>query len=190
VVRDSLLILSYDRRGALLNTSAPILGTSRAILAEVRTTSQSRTIASTRATPLPVVREPPIAVGAMSYYVHRDVESEIDVYSASGALRATVRVEPHVRNRRYVPSRLGVVLGDSATVGGFLTDDAGNLWYELDETPTHAIWWVLGPTGSLLGEVRTPAGFRVLDIRLGFITGVRVGDDGDVVQAYSLRRRL
>lgn len=67
------------------------------------------------------------------------------------------------------------------SVGGveMLTDDAGRLWLEAgnaplvgDTGPVSRVWWVFDTTGSLLGSVSMPRGFRALHISRDRILGL------------------
>ena len=94
-------------------------------------------------------------------------------------------------------------------IGRILPDQEGNLWvmaYPPVETPTNsyrfiitssafveeggARWRVLGPSGEVVAEVRTPPGLFPLEIGEDYVLGMRKDEyDVEVIELYSLARR-
>ena len=86
-----------------------------------------------------------------------------------------------VRGRAYTRSQVREM--------GFLSDDLGNLWYQVENTAgADHKWLVLAGDGSLVGTTHTPRAVRVLRVTQDYLVGVRVTEDHDVVEVYTLRR--
>ncbi len=86
--------------------------------------------------------------------------------------------------------------GFKPAYAGLMVDEAGYLWVREYTFPTFIEpdrgpqrWWVFDPEGQWLGEISTPAGFRVEGITKDFVMGVSSGgDDVERVELYSLRK--
>jgi hypothetical protein len=184
IYRDSIRLLHFTAAGIADRVSSPILAPSRAVSV---TRTQGGAFVNYPVYPSRVLRDRPVVVGNGVLYVQRDVESEVGIYLPAGGLRALVRFQAtqgnvdDVRGRAYTRSQV--------TEMGFLSDDLGNLWYQVENTAgADNKWLVLAGDGSLVGTALTPGSVRVLRVAQDYLVGVRVTEDHDVVEVYALRR--
>ncbi|HEX8696856.1 MAG TPA: hypothetical protein VF746_30840 [Longimicrobium sp.] len=163
-------------------------------------------------------RSTSFAVGRDRLFAADNASFDIAEIDSSGKLVRRIRrdVEPRPANRvdvqRYreflrdrdlsgVPAGLrGAAARRAASIPHRATlpalndmhvDADGNLWVERYRVPGSGpgTWDVLDPDGRWLGAVRTPAGFRITEIRRDYLLGVAAEEsDGEQVQLYRLLR--
>ncbi|HEX7051583.1 MAG TPA: hypothetical protein VF188_15355 [Longimicrobiales bacterium] len=108
------------------------------------------------------------------------------------ALAAVIALRPDDANRRRQLERWFAETPIPETMPAFSAlrlDAAGNLWVEEFRAfmETRSTWAVFAPDGVLLGRVRMPDRFRVLDIGTDYVLGVRTDAmDVEFVELYAL----
>ena len=209
VVRDTLIISLYDRRGAYARPVGRFLGLERLMRGAGTNPRNGREIFGVAGAPFP--RETHFRVAADWLYVGTSDSWEILAYDSHGALKRIIRlhearkpVTPDLIARlRRVPQgensparpNVSAKLADSwypkflPAYGTIRVDALQRLWVQEYPLPGEAQskWKVFDPSGKLMGLVATPPGLEVMEIGADYLAGVwRDADMVEHVRIYSL----